>query len=119
MVAVRHESKPILTLYPKAGGTGNDCERRGTTAHPPLLSPTCAACGHPFATVSPKARFCSTRCRTAAWKAERKQAALVAALADFFEVADSARCILAAAVAAAAARFYQFAAWLGLVVKAG
>lgn len=85
-------------------------------ATPPMPAVRCQnpACRAPFPASSPLARFCSTRCRTAAWKAERKQAALVGALVDFFEVDERERRRLAAAVARAPDRFYRFAAWLGL-----
>lgn len=85
----------------------------GGGAHKPLLSQTCDHCSAPFSAVDPFARFCSGRCRTAHWKEERKQAALVKLLAVVYDMGERARRIVAAAVRKATARFYAFAEWLG------
>lgn len=85
----------------------------GGGAHKPLLSQTCAHCHTPFSAVDPFARFCSTRCRTAHWKDDKKQAALVKLLVVLYDMGERARRIVEAAVQKATARFYAFAEWLG------
>lgn len=81
--------------------------------HLPLLSQNCERCTHPFATVCPRARFCSDECRIQGWKEERKRSALVDALMTFFKLADGERARLMAVVRRWLTRFCQFAEALG------
>lgn len=81
--------------------------------HLPLLSHTCERCRHPFPTVCPRARFCSDECRIQYWKEERKRAALVDVLMNFFRLADDERARLMAVVRGWLVRFCQFAEALG------
>lgn len=82
--------------------------------HLPLLSQNCERCTHPFATVCPRARFCSDECRIQYWKEERKRSALVEALVQWFKLAtDEARKFLTEAVRKFTKRFCQFAEALG------
>lgn len=83
----------------------------------PLFSPNCDYCGHPFPAVRPTARFCCDDHRNWHWKRERKCRALVDALMERFNLADGERFRLEAFVKRCCAKFFEFAAWLGLVYR--
>lgn len=100
--------------YARNGYGGTIANRGGTAPHKPLLSQICDHCQSPFPTVSPKARFCSTRCKNAHWKQEYKLQRLVTLLVKLYGISEVERLRLTEAVHRYAARFFRFAAWLGL-----
>lgn len=85
----------------------------GGLATAPPISQTCDYCGWAFAAVSPAARFCCDKHRTAYWKVERKRKALVDLLMEHFKLADVERSRLMAVVRKVFAKFCKFAEWLG------
>ena len=51
-----------------------DPVRRQSARSRPVEERTCPQCGHFFQTTNPKRRFCSDRCRMAAFQVRRKRA---------------------------------------------
>lgn len=102
---------------PEERGRANGGKRQRKTPRLELLSRVCGNCSQPFATVSPKAEYCSDTCRIEKWRKDRKCAALVDALMDYFEISVIERKKLERAVTASPERFYRFAEWLGFVYR--